>query len=52
MPTFETNQPNINLNACLQDAIDAGKPLVLTVGTNFTRLTVETADEEETANAR
>lgn len=52
MPTFETNQSPINLNAALQDAIDAGMPLVLTVGNNYSKLSVETAEEKESADAR
>lgn len=52
MPTFETGQHHINLNAALQDAIDAGMPLVLTVGTKFQRLSIEAPEEEETTDAR
>lgn len=52
MSTFETGQKHINLNAALQDAIDAGYQLVLTVGTTFSRLSIVVADEEETTDGR
>lgn len=52
MPTFKTNQKHSNLNADLQDAIDVGKQVVLTVGTKFSRLSIETPKEEETTDVR
>jgi hypothetical protein len=53
MPTFETTEKNINLNATMQDAIDEGRGLVLTVGVNnYAKLSIEAAVEEETTNAR
>lgn len=52
MPTLETGEYRINLNAALQDAIDAGLSLVLTVGTKFQRLTIAVPEQEETTDAR
>lgn len=52
MPTLETGEYRINLNAALQDAIDAGISLVLTVGTKFQRLSLEVPEVEESADAR
>lgn len=53
MSTFETSQPHINLNTAMQDALDQGRELVLTVGTNnFAKLSIEAAEEKESADAR
>lgn len=49
MPIFETNERHINLNSAMQDALDQGLELVLTVGVNnFAMLSIEVSEEENT----